>query len=277
MTFFQSNYNSDDTNLVSIIDELPLWSAPFGLTLLDSITLKKNIKALDIGSGTGFPLIELAMRLGETCEVYGIDPWKTARERAEQKINTIGLKNVKILNSAAEDIPFENETFDLVVSNNGINNVRNFEKSLSEISRVAKTNADFVFTVNLDETMIEFYNEYRNFLKEKKMFTEIEKLNHHIYEKRKPVDEIKSLLKKSEFKTDKVILDKFFLRYVDGTTMLNHFLIRLAFIEPWRKILPDYKEAEIFYEIENRLNKISERNGELILTVPFALFKCRKS
>jgi ubiquinone/menaquinone biosynthesis C-methylase UbiE len=115
MTYLASNFNSNDPGLVSIIDELPLWSAPFGLRLLDAIKLKKNIKVLDIGSGLGFPLIEIAMRLGETCEVYGIDPWKAARGRTEQKIKMIGLKNVKILDAFVENIPFENEIFDLIV------------------------------------------------------------------------------------------------------------------------------------------------------------------
>ena len=38
--------NSDD---ISVIDELPLWSAPFGLKLLSHIALKKNQVGLDIG------------------------------------------------------------------------------------------------------------------------------------------------------------------------------------------------------------------------------------
>ncbi len=277
MTYLSSKFDANDPDIVSIIDELPHWSAPFGLKLLDAIKLKKYIKVLDIGSGLGFPLIEIAMRLGETCEVFGIDPWKAARERVEQKIKIIGLKNVKIINAVAENIPFENEEFDLIISNNGINNVQNFEKSLNEISRVAKKNADFVFTVNLEETMTEFYDEYRNVLKEKEMISEVAKLNQHIYEKRKPVDEIKTLVNKSGFEINKVSLDKFYLRYTDGTTMLNHFLIKLAFIESWKKILSEDRQAEIFNEIENRLNNISKSEGELKLTVPFALFECRKS
>ena len=66
--------NLDLNKLVNVLDELPLWSAPFGLKLLDAIEYKPNISALDIGFGNGFPLTELAMRLGETSTVYGIDP-----------------------------------------------------------------------------------------------------------------------------------------------------------------------------------------------------------
>ena len=55
-------------------DEFPFWSAPFGTKLLDMINYRRGITALDIGFGTGFPLVELAMRLGPTCTVRGIDP-----------------------------------------------------------------------------------------------------------------------------------------------------------------------------------------------------------
>ncbi|MCW8961437.1 MAG: hypothetical protein OQK29_07725 [Ignavibacteriaceae bacterium] len=76
--YLKTNCNLNDSEVVSVIDELPLWSAPFGLRLLDKINYRKNITALDIGSGLGFPLLEVAMRLGDSCKVYGIDPWEAA-------------------------------------------------------------------------------------------------------------------------------------------------------------------------------------------------------
>jgi 16S rRNA G527 N7-methylase RsmG len=51
---------------MEVIDELPIWSVPFGLKLLDVVDYKPTISAIDIGFGTGFPLIELAMRFGNT-------------------------------------------------------------------------------------------------------------------------------------------------------------------------------------------------------------------
>lgn len=42
-----------------LYDELPLWSAPFGLMLLDQVTLRPAMTILDVGAGTGFMTIEL--------------------------------------------------------------------------------------------------------------------------------------------------------------------------------------------------------------------------
>ena len=97
MTIFnKSNFDLNDKDTVSIIDELPLWSAPFGLKLLDAIKLRPNITALDIGFGLGFPLLEVAQRLGNSSKVYGIDPWKAAIERTQTKINILGLTNIEL-------------------------------------------------------------------------------------------------------------------------------------------------------------------------------------
>ena len=85
------NYDLESTEIVSVIDELPLWSAPFGLKLLDNIKMISKGNVLDIGSGLGFPAIEIAMRLGDSCKVFGIEPWKEARERANEKIKLLGF------------------------------------------------------------------------------------------------------------------------------------------------------------------------------------------
>ena len=103
--YLKTKYDLNDKETVSVIDELPFWSAPFGLKLLEKINYKKNITALDIGSGLGFPLLEIAMRLGNTCKLYGIDPWEAAVERIKTKIRIYGITNVEMIIGVAEKIP----------------------------------------------------------------------------------------------------------------------------------------------------------------------------
>jgi arsenite methyltransferase len=58
----------------------------FGLLLLDEVPIAGVKVALDVGCGTGFPLIELAERLGPATHVHGLDPWAAALSRAAEKI-----------------------------------------------------------------------------------------------------------------------------------------------------------------------------------------------
>ena len=205
--FRKSNFNLNDRDTVSIIDELPLWSAPFGLKLLDTIRLRQHITALDIGFGLGFPLLEIAQRLGNSSKVYGIDPWKAAIERTQTKINILGLTNVELIEGVAENIPLPDNSVDLIVSNNGINNVQNLEKVMSECKRIAKKSAQFVATVNLNKTMIEFYDELEKGLIEEGLNENVSQLKKHIYHKRRPLDELKKLFQSNGFKIEKLIHD----------------------------------------------------------------------
>ncbi len=272
----KSTYDLHDSNIISVIDDLPLWSAPFGLKLLNVVQLRKNINVLDIGSGMGFPIVELSQRLGNTCKVFGIDPWKEAVDRIKLKIETWGIENINIIEGKAESLPFEDNYFDLIVSNNGINNVDDELRVFKEISRVSTKGAQLVITLNLPETMKEFYDVFRNILLKNNKLQEIDNLKKHIFTKRKPLAYTRNIITQIGFEINNVYEDYFKLRYSDGSTMLNHFLIQLAFINSWKEILDVQDVEPIFNLIENELNKLSGLKGELTLTVPWVCFDCKK-
>jgi len=274
MAHFYEDLNNPE--VISVIDELSYWSAPFGLRLLDVVQYKKNIRALDIGCGTGFPLIELAMRLGNTSRVYGIDPWKAGLDRVRQKIRMCELSNVKIIEGHAEDMPFEDNYFELIVSNNGINNVLDLEKTLEQCRRVSKTGAQFVFTFNTDRTFIEFYNVYHEVLEDCGLQECQKKLSEHIYSKRKPVSEFKERLANHGFKAISTYDDIFHYRFSDASAMLDHFFMKLAFMPSWKEIIPDSRQPEVFRKLETILNSESAKSGGFTMQVPFVTMDCKK-
>ena len=260
--------NTDDVDLVSVIDDLPLWSAPFGLKLLDAIEIKRNINVLDVGCGLGFPAIEISQRLGASCRIYGIDPWEEALERAGQKLQVYNIENVHLVNGYAEELPFEDVFFDLIVSNNGINNVRDLNAVIRECFRVSKYGAQFIATLNLSDTMKEFYSVFKNVLEEFGLMDEIGKTNQHIYQKRRPVNEIKTLLEESGYSVKNILYDSFNIRFADGTAMLNHYFIKYWFLDSWKNILKTTDLEKVFDKVETDLNSYSEKNGFLL---PFLL------
>ncbi|MCX6252075.1 MAG: methyltransferase domain-containing protein [Bacteroidetes bacterium] len=261
---------------MQFFDELPFWSAPFGLKLLDHIDYKPDIVAVDIGFGAGFPLIELAMRLGDGSVVYGIDPWKEAIARTNQKIEYYGITNIRIIEGVAESIPLDTGSVDLIVSNNGINNVRDIDQVLSECSRIIKTGGQFVLTMNLDKTMFEFYEELERVLMDLHMNKEIDLMRQHIYEKRRPLDEITAMLQNHGFIIKDLEHDQFEYRFSNGTAMLNHYFIRMWFMDSWKKILPAGKTDQVFDRIELELNEQSRISGGLQLSIPFVLINSTK-
>jgi arsenite methyltransferase len=276
MNYLDDSFDIDDRELVSTIDELPLWSAPFGLHLLDAIRYRTPMTVLDIGPGTGFPLLEIAMRLGAGSTLIGIDPWSGALERTRIKMRKYGIRNVQLIEGNAESIPLAEKSVDLIVSNNGINNVDDLERVLSECARVSKPGAQFLATVNLDTTMTEFYVVFESVLREQGFFPEIEAMKGHIRSKRRPLGEITAALQRNAFAAPAVKHDMFKYTFASGTAMLNHYFIRLAFLGPWKTIIPPEYRKDIFDQIESRLNAQAGLDGCIHLSVPFVLIDTKK-
>ncbi len=273
---FDPGPDINNPDVVSVIDEISLWSAPFGLSLLKAVRLRRGISALDVGCGTGFPMLELAQRLGESCHVTGIDPWDAALRRLKTKIGTMKIRNATPVSGRAEQMPFNDKSFDLIVSNNGINNVQDPEAAMAECFRVARSGAQLVVTVNLPDTMREFYDVFEDTLRSLDLNASIASLREHIYAKRKPLTWLCDLVTKVGFVVDAVSEESFSMRYLDGTTMFKHFLIRLAFLDPWKAIPPPAEMPRVFRELEERLNHLADREGELRLTVPYVCLSASK-
>ncbi|MDD2199667.1 MAG: class I SAM-dependent methyltransferase [Bacteroidales bacterium] len=274
--YLKTDWDYNSQRLVELYDELPIWAAPFGLQLLDGIKYKKRIHALDIGFGAGFPLTELAMRLDKESKVYGIDPWEAGVDRAEKKIEFYRIKNTEIIRGVAENIPLKDKSIDLIVSNNGLNNVADLDKSLSECARILKSDGQFIQTMNLSDTMIEFYSIMEKVLKDLKLDNCLEEMRSQIYNKRKPLDQYLDKIKSQGFIIDSVKHDNFEYKFVDGTTMLNHYFIRLAFIDGWKDIVSEDKQEIVFELIEKELNNKSQTEGIMKLSVPFVVIDCTK-
>lgn len=260
-----------------ILDELPLWSAPFGLKLMDSIDYISGIKVLDIGSGSGFLVTELAQRLGTESMVYGIDPDSASNLTAQRKIDLFKINNIQLINGVAESIPLPDATIDLITSNNGINNVQDIDKVFQECARIIKPSGQFIQTMNTDQTMFEFYDELIDVLKEMEEEQIIDRVHLQINQKRPSLEFMRKKLRESGFILRDQIQDHFSYKFANGTSMLNHFFIRLAFMDSWKKLLPEEKQELIFNSIESRLNEKSKTLGYLQLSVPFVLLNAYRA
>lgn len=265
----------DNRGFIDTYDELPLWSAAFGLLLFRHLELKPNLTVIDLGSGTGFPLLELAGRLGKSCKLYGIDPWKNAHKRANKKIKNYGLDNVEMINSTAEQIPFGDNSIDLIVSNLGINNFENPPVVFRECHRVLKPKGKLVLTTNLNGHWKEFYNIFEATLKQLRREKIAETLISH-QEHRGTIQSITNLFTDNGLAVTRYFEDNFEMKFLDGSAFLNHYFVKLGWLSSWKSLLPEEEIPDIFSALEQNLNSHSLKSGGLKLTVPMAYVEGEK-
>lgn len=99
----------------------------------------KNI--LDVGCGTGYFTHSLK-RMYPSAKVHGVDISDTALSIGKKK-----YKDIIFVKADTEvKLPFKDNTFDLVISGEHIEHVRDIDKNLLEINRVMRTRGTLIIT-----------------------------------------------------------------------------------------------------------------------------------
>jgi ubiquinone/menaquinone biosynthesis C-methylase UbiE len=273
--YFSPHIDFDNPQHVAVLDELSLWSATFGELLFAHLPLKIGLSVLDVGCGSGFPLLDLAQRLGKASRTFGIDPWRAALERAQQKARIWQVYNAALLEGDATTMPFPAGSFDLLVSNLGVNNFAQPAITLQECWRVAKPGACLALTTNLPGHMRQFYTIYHQTLRQLGLSNRLAALDQHIAH-RLTVEQLTTWLEHAGFTLRRVKRRSFQWRFLDGSAFLRHSFIRLGFLDRMRSVLPPEEQEVVFNQLENNLNQYARKKGELSLTIPMAYLEAQK-
>jgi len=102
--------------------------------LVSLLPLGDNPCLLDLGCGTGWTLRYAANRWQG--EFYGVDISSKMIERAQAKSRSYG--NLHFYKSRVEELPFDDDFFDVVISSYAFHHFSNPEKALREANRVLK-------------------------------------------------------------------------------------------------------------------------------------------
>ncbi len=93
---------------------------------------------VEIGSGAGFDAILAARQVGTTGRVIGVDMTPAMLEKAQGNAERLGLSNVEFRRGYIEELPIEDATADVVISNGVINLSPDKAAVFREIARVLR-------------------------------------------------------------------------------------------------------------------------------------------
>lgn len=100
--------------------------------IVDFSEFDQHSKALDVGCGTGRWSIYLASKF---TEVYAMDPSKAIYAAANL---TKDIDGIHLIKASAENIPFEDNTFDLVISLGVLHHIPDTQKALTSVVKKVK-------------------------------------------------------------------------------------------------------------------------------------------
>jgi arsenite methyltransferase len=98
--------------------------------------LEAGKRVLDIGSGAGADSLIAALMVGPEGSVTGIDMTAEMIENARKGAAELGLNTVTFVEGEAEKLPFDDSSFDVVISNGVIDLIPDKDAVFGEIYRV---------------------------------------------------------------------------------------------------------------------------------------------
>ena len=108
--------------------------------------IKPGMRVLEIGPGNGTYTLGAARQVGPEGELVTIDIESKMIERVNQRIEAEGVTNIEARVANVYDLPFDDQSFDLIYMIAVINEIPNIPQALAEFHRVLKPTGKLVFS-----------------------------------------------------------------------------------------------------------------------------------
>lgn len=104
----------------------------------DLADMAEGAAVLDLGSGSGTDVFGAAVLVGESGRVVGLDMTEEQLEKARTLRDSAGFDTVSFESGYIESLPFDDDSFDIVISNGVINLSAQKAQVFEEIARVLR-------------------------------------------------------------------------------------------------------------------------------------------
>jgi len=146
--------NDKNLNLRTNLHSYNINKIDWDIWCFEKINFSKYNKVLELGCGNGKLWLKNKEKIDETLDItlsdFSRSMLKTTKSNLKHINHTFNYKEIN-----AEKIPYENETFDIIIAEHMLYFVPNIEKALSEMKRVLKSKGKLYITTNSCNTMYE--------------------------------------------------------------------------------------------------------------------------
>lgn len=111
--------------------------------IIQVLHINPNSRVLDLGTGTGYVSFEIAKRY-KNINVIGLDIVEETLKVNRQKVVEQNLNNISFVSYDGINFPFDDNSFDIIVTRYALHHFPNIEHTFSELARVLKKGGQFV-------------------------------------------------------------------------------------------------------------------------------------
>ncbi len=134
------------------------------LSYMESLPSLKFAKVLELGCGIGYQSAFLSKIADQVIATdladEDIEAHAPGMKKAEELHKKLNISNVKFVSCSAEDLPFEDASFDLVYSSHVLEHIPDLNKAMQEMARVLKPGGIFM---SVTPTTFEKFYGFLNF------------------------------------------------------------------------------------------------------------------
>lgn len=245
----QKNYQiTPKTYLATTIQER------FGARLIKSLKIPKNGVVLDLGCFIGEKLWQLPK--GRNYLAVGIDIALPALQIAKK----VGFPNHKFIAADAQNLPFKNNSIDIVLAFDVIEHLTNPEKGFAEIARVLKPDGKLLLHIPIKD------NKWSLFWFKQKLFPKTARKDYldvgHFPELMLTTEQIKNFLARNGFKLEKEIYyNSFLVHFFDRELLKILASLKTSFLKS-RKVKNPKQQ-----KVQNKgFGKLRQFYGQVVVT-----------
>ncbi|HKY05507.1 MAG TPA: class I SAM-dependent methyltransferase [Blastocatellia bacterium] len=237
----------------------PDWRDRFDTLINEKLNLASEGRLLDVNSGTGAHAIELAEKMNRKGEVVATDADLERIELSRAKAQVKKVSNVAFEHASGDDLPFDNDEFDLVIGDASLLPPDEVEDTLSEMVRVAQPGGRVILKLATSGSFDEFFSIYWEALNNLGLVEDVWTDLEEMIKARRTASDAEALMKGMGLKRVESFTSKEEFEFETGGEFLESPMIQDLFLDEWLEIIPGESRQDVYDQIVTVIER--ERAG----------------